>query len=225
MNLPTPPDSPASTAAWPITIRISWLRERRACKDQVAAVQAEWGESHELTRDTMIRAAELRLDLGWLAEQLLARRPLQLYLADCAERVLHIYEANHPNETAPQELIAAIRADAPQPEIDALCERAVEAARAAGAAGPAWAGWAAVAAGTGWAAVAAGAGEALRAVEAARMAREARAIEAAWAGWAAAEAERTARAAGAAEVAGAAERKWQAERLFEYLAGEVEVAI
>jgi hypothetical protein len=53
------------------TITVRWLRERDACKDQVAIVKKEWGTGEiPLSRENLLRAAALGLDLGWLAATL-----------------------------------------------------------------------------------------------------------------------------------------------------------
>jgi hypothetical protein len=120
------------------------------------------------------------------------------FAADCAERVLGLFEAKFPDDDRPRKAIEAARACIADPTPE---NRA--AAGAAGAAGAAWAAedaaWAAGAAGAAWAARAAWAAE-----DAAWAARAAWAAEAAW-------------AAGAAARAADAERTWQGAHLIELL--------
>ena len=116
------------------------------------------------------------------------KRNIQLWLCDCAERVLPTYEAwatpeNQPDadlRTAPRRLIEAVRNGEPTDNLKELAAKAT------------WATWAT------WAAKAAGAAEAAGATWATKATR------ATW-------------AAKAAEAAEAAEREWQATRLYEYL--------
>ena len=124
-------------------------------------------------------------------------RTARLLACDCTARVLPIFEAERPDDMRPRQTIETARRYAAGQATRAELDAAVAAARAA------WAAWAAGAAG--WAAVAA----AVAAVWAAGAAVAA-ARAAAWAAW----------AAGAAR---AAERKWQEERLLEYVRHGVDV--
>ena len=134
------------------------------------------------------------------------KRNIQLWLCDCAERVLHVYEdwatpENQPDadlRTAPRRLIEAVRNGEPTDNLKELAAKATWATWATWAAKATWATWAT------WAAKAAGAAEAAGATWATKATR---------ATWAA----KAAEAAGAAEAAEAAEREWQATRLYEYL--------
>ncbi len=93
-------------------------------------------------------------------------RELRLFAADCAERVLYLFEKEYPEDDGPRKEIQAMR-DFANGKIDAAARAAVWAAArdaAEAATGPAaWAAWAARAA----------------------QAAEAAARHAAWAGWAA----------------------------------------
>ena len=149
-------------------------------------------------------------DLVWVASRLArtnadVERRLRLWIADCAARVLHIYEATETSD-APRKAIVARRRFA-RGEIDAIALAAA---------------WAAA-----WDAARAAAGDAARA--AAGAAAWAAAWDAAWAAtwdaaWAAtwdatwAAAEDAARAA--ADAARAAERQWQFDRLIEWLSDD-----
>ena len=61
------------------TVTLAWLREHRACADQVAIFKEEWGESADITRPNLERAAALGLDLYWLAERCLTAPALAEY--------------------------------------------------------------------------------------------------------------------------------------------------
>ena len=52
-------------------ITAAWLRERKACRRQVADFEREWPEGAELTKENLLRAAALSLDLDWFAEEIL----------------------------------------------------------------------------------------------------------------------------------------------------------
>ena len=49
-----------------------FLKRKRACADQVALFAEEWPEGAEVTLDTCLRAAQIGLDFGWAAENLLS---------------------------------------------------------------------------------------------------------------------------------------------------------
>ncbi len=150
------------------------------------------GEMVEATNKIVVREARLiRKCSGW--NETTAR----LFAADCAERVLPIFERQHPDDNRPRKCIEAARAYA-RGEIDA-------AARAAA--------WAAA-----WDAAWAAAGAA------ARAAAWAAARDAAWyaAGYAAAAGGAARDAARAA--AGDAEQEWQRKRLLEYLTNNGQTA-
>ena len=160
----------------------------------------------------------------------ISQRSMRLFAADCAEHVLPLFEAEHPDDQRPREAIAAARAFAhgqiDDDTLDAARAAAWDAAGAAAGAAAWAAAWAAArdaaratAEGTAWAAWAtardaawdaAGAAAWAAAWAAARDAARATAEGTAWAAWA------TARDA-AWDAAWDAERTWQAERLATYL--------
>jgi len=125
-------------------------------------------------------------------------RSARLFAADCAERVLHFFEAKHPNDMRPREAIEAARQFA-RGEIDAAALLM------------AWvAAWVAA-----WEAAESTVGVSAR--SAARAVARSAVGLAAWD-----TAQSTAR--GAAQLAAesaAAERAWQTERLFDYLEGRI----
>jgi hypothetical protein len=70
----------------PTHITVEWLRTEGACSDQIEIVQREWGDAAPLTRENLLRAVELRLDLDWLADELLlSAEPLRVYREATAE--------------------------------------------------------------------------------------------------------------------------------------------
>lgn len=76
------------------TLTLDWLHEQEACEGQIAIVADEWGESHEITQQTLQRAVELELDLAWLAEKIL----------NCSDWLVYIRtmtEARHACKGAP----------------------------------------------------------------------------------------------------------------------------
>ena len=143
-------------------------------------------------------------------------RTARLFGADCAEHVLHLYERDYPTDLRPCQAIEATKAFA-NGQIDAA---AWDAARAA-ARDAAWDAARAAAGDAAWDAARAAArdaaGDAARAA-ARDAARDAAGDAARAAAWAAAGA---AAWAAAWDAAWAAERQWQAERLGQYLRGEV----
>jgi hypothetical protein len=183
-----------------------------------------------------VRGASVRRDDKSVHEQarLLRRvemwneRTARLFAVDCAEWVLPIFERAYPNDTRPRDCIGVARryaiGDATEDELDAARAAAGAAARAAAEAAARE-----VARDAAWAAARDAARAAARA--AAEAAARAAARDAAWeAAWAAARdaARAAARAAArdaarevARAAAEAAERTRQAERLGQYLRGEV----
>ncbi len=153
------------------------------------------GEMIEADNKIVVREARLLRKCGGWNES-----TARLFAADCAARVLPIFEKEHPDDKRPRKAIAAARAYARGEIGDAAWTAAGAAALAARAAARAAAGGTAA-----WAAGAA-------------------AWTADWAAaWAAGAAARAAagaavRAAGAA-AAGAAEQQWQQKRLLDYLTG------
>ena len=170
-----------------------------------AIFEAEYeGKIIEVSDKVVVRNARLIRPCGGWNE-----KTARLFAADCAERVLPIFEKKHPNDDRPRQAINAARAYA-RGEIDDAAwaaawaaADAVDAVDAAGAAADA-----ADAAGAAvWAAA-----DAADAADAAGAAADA----ARAAAWAAAD------AADAADAAGAAEQEWQCKRFLQYLTGEIQ---
>ena len=150
-----------------------------------ALYEAEYeGECLEGGDKVVVRKARLLRKLKW------DERSARLFACDCAERVLHIYEEQYPNDKRPRTAIETSRhfanGEATKDELDAAWAAAWDAAGAAARAAA-------------WAAARAAAGDAAR--DAAR--------DAAWAaaGDAAGDAARAA--------ARAAEQDWQYDRFLE----------
>jgi hypothetical protein len=133
-------------------------------------------------------------------------RTARLFAADCAERVLPLFEKERPNDARQREAIAVARrfarGEATREELDAARAAARDPARAAARAA-AWAAARDAARDAAWDAARDAAGAAARAAawDAARDAAWAAARDAAWA------------------AAWAAERQWQRDRLVAYFGG------
>ena len=157
------------------------------------------------------------------------KRTQRLLAADCAEHVLHLYEAKYPGDSRVRNCIEiarkVARSELPVSKLDAAGAAARDAS---------WDAAGAAARDVAWAAAGAAAGAAARDASwaAARDAAGAAARDASWAaardaaGAAARDVARDAAgawaAAGAAarDAAGAAEQRWQSRRLWEYLNGD-----
>lgn len=63
----------------PAMITVGWLRRRRACPEQIERFKAEWPDGAEPTHENLLRAAELRLNVDWLALTLLRGDALWAY--------------------------------------------------------------------------------------------------------------------------------------------------
>ena len=137
------------------------------------------------------------------------RETIVRFAADCAERVLPIFEAKYPNDDRPRKAVEAARSG------DAQRARAASAAAAAYAAADAASAYAAYASASAYAAYAA-ADAAASADAASAYAYAAYASASAYAAYAAAS------AYAAYAAADAAERKWQSERLAALLLGGAE---
>ena len=132
----------------------------------------------------------------------------RLFAADCAERVLPIFEERYPNDDRPRKAIEAARLYA-RGEIGAAARAAAQAAAGEAAAGEAsWEASQAASRTASWAA--------------SWAASQAAPWAASWDASAAARraASQAARRAAPWDAAGDVERKWQVRRLFEYLKGK-----
>ena len=66
------------------TITGEWLRLHGACESQVRVVEATWPQGAELTEANLRIAAELSLDLDWLASHVLEASAWARYEAEVA---------------------------------------------------------------------------------------------------------------------------------------------
>ncbi len=76
----------------PKEITRRWAQRHDACPEQVELFTKEWPDGAELTRDNLLRAADLGLDVDWLAEEILGDR----YWDELWER-LHEHHARYCN--------------------------------------------------------------------------------------------------------------------------------
>lgn len=51
-------------------ITLTWLKQNKACKDQIKIFEKEWGEKVEINRENLIRAKQLNFDLYWFIRNL-----------------------------------------------------------------------------------------------------------------------------------------------------------
>src|SRR3990167_8728777 len=72
-------------------IMAAWLRERKACRRQVADFEREWPEGAELTKENLLRAAALSLDLDWFAGGILPE-PAQSAYDEATARADRAYD-------------------------------------------------------------------------------------------------------------------------------------
>ena len=176
---------------------LQWL-DARVFRVEVAGAKVE---AHD---KLVVRRARLIEETAW------SETTARLFAADCAERVLHIFERRHPNDGRPRDAITAARAFA-RGEISgeqrsaarAVAEVAAWEVTEAAARSASWAASRAAARANTWAA--------------APAATEATAgDDARFGAWNAAR-------AAAWNVARDVEKAWQAERLRQYLTGEAPV--
>ena len=199
---------PAPALTYPDLVKLKPCPERAAAVAERLGGARKWN-GNPITAQQARDAGVTFNDLRWVVAAVARSNPdverrLRLWLADCAARVLHIFEQERPTDMRPREAVIAARRFA-RGEINATAWAAAgdaawdagDAARdAAWAAGAAWdAGEAAGAAA--WAAA--------RAAGAAGAAAGAAAGDAAGA---------------AARAAGAAEEQWQFDRLVMWLSDD-----
>ena len=180
------------TMAYASTTTLAAIRAASPCEDGwrklLGALGKTSADDEPLDLLTVLDSNGLDDALWVLSFAMPDDRLARHFHAWCAEQVLHLFEAERPDDTRVRDQIAMLRNDEAD---DAAREAARDAAREA-----AWAAEAVEPAGAAWAAGAAAwaAREAAWAAEAAEAAREA-----AWAAWAAREAAWVARAAEAAQ--------------------------
>ena len=74
------------------TITGKWLRLQGACESQVRVVEATWPQGAELTEANLRIAAELSLDLDWLASHVLVAPALARFKAERASALWNALE-------------------------------------------------------------------------------------------------------------------------------------
>lgn len=133
-------------------LHIATLRQvlERWLSEELWEVEADLDGAIVLADKTVVRRARLVRQLPW------DERTARMFAADCAERVLHLFERDYPDDKRPREAIAAARACA-NGEIGAAALAAAGAAAWAAAGDAAWA--------AAWAAAGAAARAAARAAE------------------------------------------------------------
>jgi hypothetical protein len=152
------------------------------------------GEMAESEDKIAFTSTRLIRQVGVLDQQIAVQ-----WAAECAKRVLHLYEAKYPGDKRPRDAIKSALAWAKNPTEK---NRVAYAAAAAAAATAAYA-----------------AAAAAYAAYAAAYAADAAAAYAAYAAYAAAAAAYAATAAAATDAAKRKERKWQSDRLLELIGG------
>lgn len=75
-----------------------------ACDDAV-----EWVRSHGGDADSLLAECPNLYWLIWYAGRTVGDREFRLFACDCAERVLHLYEARYPGDTRPRDAIEMAR--------------------------------------------------------------------------------------------------------------------
>ena len=99
---------PMSTAT---VITHDWLSKHQACKEQYAIFATEWPEGAPLTPANIHRAAELKLDIDWLAKRILPAPAWRAYEEATAPALRAYKEATAPALRAYKEATAtALRA-------------------------------------------------------------------------------------------------------------------
>jgi len=148
-----------------LTTTFKELHGWRACKPSYKTLAKELGGIESYGKNTPIKLSQILDICGiddcfWVLERKTLNtiyvREIRLFGCDCAERVLHIFESEHPNDHRPRQAIEAGRQHARneigREELTLAWDAASDAAWAARAAASdaawaaAWAAWAARAA-------------------------------------------------------------------------------
>jgi len=61
------------------TITAEMLEAKGACQEQVEVFRKHWPDGARLTKSALIKAARLKLDLGWFADEFLGAAALAEY--------------------------------------------------------------------------------------------------------------------------------------------------
>ncbi|MGB0854882.1 MAG: putative immunity protein, partial [Pikeienuella sp.] len=118
-------------------ITLSALKKLDPCAERFKALSADLPKRRKITAAHAVESGATLDDLVWVASVLARKdkdveRRLRLWMADCAARVLHIFEKDHPTNVRPREAIEAGRQYA-RGEIDAAARAAAGAAARAAA--------------------------------------------------------------------------------------------
>ena len=130
------------------TLTLAQLRKLGPCSDRLAVADVNLPARRRITA---AQAREFGMSFGdilWAASAVARSdkdidRRLRMWAADCAARVLHVYEAEHPADDRPRKAIEAARAYARGGIGDAARDAAKAAARDAAGAAARAAAWAA----------------------------------------------------------------------------------
>lgn len=114
-------------------LSLAQVRKLSPCKESYDRVSAILPKRGKITAAQAREAGCTLDDLVWLASALArtdksVERRLRHWMADCAERVLHIYERDCPNDSRPRDAIAAARDYADGRIADAAWDAAWDAA-------------------------------------------------------------------------------------------------
>ncbi len=55
-----------------LRIDADWLKQRNACAEDLAAFEKEWPDGVDVTAASVLRAADLDMNLGWFAKKVLS---------------------------------------------------------------------------------------------------------------------------------------------------------
>lgn len=110
-----PPDGRSSYIVWQApSVRVSDICKLKVCDDRAAWLKETFIVNEVITAaEAAARGATLQ-DIAWAAQRLgknnldIATR-YRLFLADCAERVLHLYERQFPGDHRPRAAIQEAR--------------------------------------------------------------------------------------------------------------------
>ena len=89
-------------------VTTTMLENLNACSQQVEIFRAEWPEGCEITKQTVLRAVELKLDIEWAAENLLSKEAFRSYQKARAPHWNTYQEACAPHLKAYNEAVAPL---------------------------------------------------------------------------------------------------------------------
>jgi hypothetical protein len=114
------------------TLTLTQLKSLRPCAERLDVIAPLFKGRGMTARQAVKRGATLD-DLVWVAAEVAQtdkdiERRLRMWMADCAAKVLHIYERDRTATPAPRSAIIAVRAFANGEIADAACDAACDAA-------------------------------------------------------------------------------------------------